>query len=218
MFRNQTRRLCKWIWPQYAWHSSRHIQQHCSKACNTCNSNTPSCSLQYAPSYCSKQKNMHIHIHVYTAYHEHILQGYRPITYYSCHLRCTHSIISTIGELKLVATASQCVYVHTQLSITPTPARCLVFTANKTINMPSSLPSTCWTCSCIAQKKSKDNEHAPHQESFHIHYVHVLLYVCLSGLRLGGLLYLSFLSYFFKLVCYAHVFPCTSQLTKIVHP
>ena len=24
-----------------------------------------------------------------------------------------------------------------------------------------------------------------------------------------GLLYLSFLCYFFKLVCYAHVFPCT---------
>ena len=36
----------------------------------------------------------------------------------------------------------------------------------------------------------------------------LLLYVCLSGLWLGGLLYLSFLSYFFKLVCYAHVFPC----------
>ena len=35
-------------------------------------------------------------------------------------------------------------------------------------------------------------------------------YVCLSGLWLGGLhvLYLSFLSYLFKLVCYAHVFPC----------
>ena len=32
---------------------------------------------------------------------------------------------------------------------------------------------------------------------------------CLSVLCLGGLLYLSFLSYFFKLVCYAHVFPCT---------
>ena len=32
--------------------------------------------------------------------------------------------------------------------------------------------------------------------------------ICLSGLWLGGLLYLSFLSYFFKLVCYAHVFPC----------
>ena len=31
------------------------------------------------------------------------------------------------------------------------------------------------------------------------------MYVCLSGLWLGGLLYLSFLSYFFKLVCYAHV-------------
>ena len=33
------------------------------------------------------------------------------------------------------------------------------------------------------------------------------IYVCLSGLWLGGLLYLSFLSYFFKLVCYIHVFP-----------
>ena len=33
-------------------------------------------------------------------------------------------------------------------------------------------------------------------------------YVCLSGLWLGRLLYLSFLSTFLKLVCYAHVFPC----------
>ena len=33
-------------------------------------------------------------------------------------------------------------------------------------------------------------------------------HACLSGLWLGGLLNLSFLSYFFKLVCYAHVFPC----------
>ena len=42
--------------------------------------------------------------------------------------------------------------------------------------------------------------------------------VCLSGLWLGGLLYLSFLSYFFKLVCYAHVFPCKindEQLTQL---
>ena len=36
-----------------------------------------------------------------------------------------------------------------------------------------------------------------------------LAIICLlSGLWLGGLLYLSFLSYIFKLVCYAHVFPC----------
>ena len=35
------------------------------------------------------------------------------------------------------------------------------------------------------------------------------IYVCLSGLWLGGLLHLSFLSDFLKLVCYAHVFPCT---------
>ena len=32
------------------------------------------------------------------------------------------------------------------------------------------------------------------------------IYVCLSGLLFGGLLYLSFLSVFSKLVCYAHVF------------
>ena len=37
----------------------------------------------------------------------------------------------------------------------------------------------------------------------------IAIYVCLSGQWLGGLLHLSFLSYFFKLVCYAHVFPCT---------
>ena len=30
---------------------------------------------------------------------------------------------------------------------------------------------------------------------------HVHVYVCLSGLWLGGLLYLSFLFYFFKLLC-----------------
>ena len=35
---------------------------------------------------------------------------------------------------------------------------------------------------------------------------HTCTYICLSGLWLGGLL----LSYFFKLVCYAHVFPCTA--------
>ena len=35
------------------------------------------------------------------------------------------------------------------------------------------------------------------------------IYVCLSGLWLGGLLYLSSLSVSLKLVCYAHVFPCT---------
>ena len=38
--------------------------------------------------------------------------------------------------------------------------------------------------------------------------VSLAIYVCLSGLWLGGLLHHSFLSYFFKLVCYAHVFPC----------
>ena len=38
--------------------------------------------------------------------------------------------------------------------------------------------------------------------------LHVAIYVCLSGLWLGGLLHLSFLSCFFKLACYAHVFPC----------
>ena len=32
------------------------------------------------------------------------------------------------------------------------------------------------------------------------------MFVCLSGLWLGGLLYLYFLSDFLKLVCYAHVF------------
>ena len=39
--------------------------------------------------------------------------------------------------------------------------------------------------------------------------VSLAINVCLSGLWLGGLLYLSFLSYFFKLVCYAHAFACT---------
>ena len=33
----------------------------------------------------------------------------------------------------------------------------------------------------------------------------ITMFFCLSGLWLGGQLYLS---YFFKLVCYAHVFPC----------
>ena len=44
----------------------------------------------------------------------------------------------------------------------------------------------------------------------HVHVIHVsfTINVCLSGLWLGGLLYLSFLSDFLKLVFYAHVFPC----------
>ena len=41
------------------------------------------------------------------------------------------------------------------------------------------------------------------------------IHVCLFGLWLGGLLHLSFLSYFFKLVCYAHVFPCTYYMCGI---
>ena len=36
------------------------------------------------------------------------------------------------------------------------------------------------------------------------------IYVCLSRILLGGLLYLFFRSVFLKLVCYAHVFPCTN--------
>ena len=32
--------------------------------------------------------------------------------------------------------------------------------------------------------------------------------ICLSGLWLGGLLYISFSFCFLKLVCYVHVFPC----------
>ena len=35
--------------------------------------------------------------------------------------------------------------------------------------------------------------------------VSLAIYVCLSGIWLGGLFYLSFLSYFFKLVCYVHI-------------
>ena len=45
--------------------------------------------------------------------------------------------------------------------------------------------------------------------------VSLAIYVCLSGIWLGGLFYLSFLSYFFKLVCYAHVFPCIFVLVKV---
>ena len=41
----------------------------------------------------------------------------------------------------------------------------------------------------------------------HIHHV-LVIYVCLSGLWLGGLLYLSFLSIFLKLVCYMYVHMC----------
>ena len=40
-------------------------------------------------------------------------------------------------------------------------------------------------------------------------YMSLAIYVCLPGLWLGRLLHLSFLSTFLKLVCYAHVFPCT---------
>ena len=41
----------------------------------------------------------------------------------------------------------------------------------------------------------------------HISYTCIYMYIRLSGLC-WGLLYLSFLSVFLKLVCYAHVFPC----------
>ena len=44
------------------------------------------------------------------------------------------------------------------------------------------------------------------------------MYVCLSGLWLGGLLHLSFLSYFFKLVCYAHVYTCISMYIVVAVP
>ena len=44
--------------------------------------------------------------------------------------------------------------------------------------------------------------------------VSLAIYVCLSGIWLGGLFYLSFLSYFFELVCYAHVFPCMCRLDR----
>ena len=37
------------------------------------------------------------------------------------------------------------------------------------------------------------------------------MYVCLSGLWLGGILNLYFLSVFLKLVCYAHVFKCNNS-------
>ena len=39
--------------------------------------------------------------------------------------------------------------------------------------------------------------------------VSLAIYVCLSGLWLGGLLYLYFLSVSLKIVCYAHVCTCT---------
>ena len=42
-------------------------------------------------------------------------------------------------------------------------------------------------------------------------YTYMYIYACLSGLWLGGLLHLSFLSDFLKLVCYAHVFPCIHE-------
>ena len=38
--------------------------------------------------------------------------------------------------------------------------------------------------------------------------IYMYMYFCLCGLWLGGLLHLSFLSDFLKLVYYAHVFPC----------
>ena len=43
---------------------------------------------------------------------------------------------------------------------------------------------------------------------YNVIHVSFTINVCLSGLWFGGLLYLSFLSDFLKLVFYAHVFPC----------
>ena len=39
----------------------------------------------------------------------------------------------------------------------------------------------------------------------------IYIYVCLSGLWFGGLLHLSFLCDFLKLVCYAHIFSCKTS-------
>ena len=41
--------------------------------------------------------------------------------------------------------------------------------------------------------------------------------VCLSGLWLGGLLYLSFSSVYLKLVCYAHLYTCISMYMYVVY-
>ena len=37
----------------------------------------------------------------------------------------------------------------------------------------------------------------------------------MSGLWLGGLLHLSLISDFLKLVCYAHVLPCTRKQARV---
>ena len=45
------------------------------------------------------------------------------------------------------------------------------------------------------------------------------MYICLFVRDMvGWVILLSFLSYFFKLVCYAHVFPCTYVPPKIFNP
>ena len=50
--------------------------------------------------------------------------------------------------------------------------------------------------------------HRPSSHGWASRCPYIAIYVCLSRLGLGELLHLSFLSYFLKLVCYAHVFPC----------
>ena len=41
--------------------------------------------------------------------------------------------------------------------------------------------------------------------------VSLAIYVCLPGLWLGGLPYLSFLSVFLKLACHVHVYTCFNE-------
>ena len=69
----------------------------------------------------------------------------------------------------------------------------------------------------------------PHTYMIYVHFnplpqfsrlgiqVSLAIYVCLSGLWLSGLLHLSFLSDFLKLVCYAHVFPCSCTCMYMAH-
>ena len=56
--------------------------------------------------------------------------------------------------------------------------------------------------------------HHASRQMYTMYMLLAIIHVCLSGLWLGGLLHLSFLFDFSKLVCYAHVFPRTGN-TKI---
>ena len=132
---------------------------------------------------------MHWYMYIYCA----------PIS----HLYCT--VLTDVAENTIYST-------HSLLSLTLLSSFCLSPTSH-----PKLSPAASSSPDIPVHRVVADEEFLPFaSETFDLavtslRWQHGRLVdprTCLSGLWLGGLLYLSFLSYFFKLLCYAHVFPC----------